>query len=363
MASVVQPKYQAVLKLPSGVRVEFEQFSGLRWEDYENNVGRCVFGVPHNDPKLALITNTDQFIQIYIYRNSSLVWQGFVAFVSDDKNKTEFYGLSLLETLKWYRVGYNTSYSSKKIGSEVISPVWDAIAGRSGAALGSLITKGSIENPYDTGTSNEKTVSTTTFDEDFFTLCQQMIAVSNSDSPSGAWVQETVMAISLSDTAPTFSFLRNVGTDKTELVFELDSEISDFLFTKDLRYIRNDVKGLAILTGPKTDTNTQTDSTSQTAYYLREISLMFDVTSTTAELTQKVKNYLKDAKDPEANWYLSFTSNQAPYNGYVMGDNLLVRINRGRVNLNSYFRVVGMEVTVTDQGVELTHPILQQKRT
>jgi hypothetical protein len=91
--------------------------------------------------------------------------------------------------------------------------------------------------------------------------------------------------------------------------------------------------------------------------------MMFEATATATELTQKVKNFLKDSKDPEQNWYMSFTSNHAPYDGYVMGDNLLVRINRGRVNLNSYFRVVGMEVTVTDQGVELTHPILQQKRT
>lgn len=349
--------------LPTGVKYEFEEWTDLEWNDYENQPGRCRFSVPNTDPKLALLTDTNKFIQILIYRNSVLIWQGFVAFTSDDINKTDFYGLSFLECLKWYRVGYNTNYSGKKIGSEIISPIWDAIDARSGAILGDIIKKGTIEDPYDTGTTTAKTITRTVFDEDFFTLCQELIALSRADSPDGSWVQETVMAVSLSETAPTFSFSRNVGSDKTTLVYELDSEISDFIYTKDYRFIRNDVKGMAIVSGPEIINDTQTDSTSQSAYYLREISTVYEGISDTSELSEKVKNDLKDLKDPEDNWYLSFTSNIAPYSGYVMGDNLLVRINRGRVNLNSYFRVIGMEVSIQNGGAEITHPILQEKRT
>jgi hypothetical protein len=45
-----------------------------------------------------------------------------------------------------------------------------------------------------------------------------------------------------------------------------------------------------------------------------------------------------------------------------MGDNVRVIIDRGRIDVDEYFRVVGMEVRV-ENGVETARPILQRKRT
>lgn len=360
---MVQPKYNVVLKLPTGEKYDFEKFSGLRWEDYENQSGRCTFSVPCDDNKLANLQDSNKFIQILILRNGTLIWQGFVEFITDDTTKTTFYGLSLLENLKWYRSGYNTTYTSKKLGTEILSPIWDAIDGRTGAILGDLVKKGTFEDPYDTGTTNPKTITRVTFDEDYFTLATQMIYLARADSPSGSWVQNTVMAVSLSETAPTFSFLRNVGSDKPTVIFELDSELADYLYTQDYRMIRNDVKGMAIISGPKVVDHTEVDTTSRGLHYLREISMVFSNLSTQSEVDERTKDFLKDSKLIETSWYLSFTSSLAPYAGYAMGDNVLVRINNGRVNLNGFFRVIGMEVTISDQGNELCHPILQEKRT
>jgi hypothetical protein len=358
-----QPKYKVIIKLPDGKQYEFEQFSDLQWERYENQPDRCRFAIPFNDAKISNIQTDTQFIQILIYRDTTLIWQGFVAFIQDEKEKTTIYGLGFLECLKWYRAGYNTEYTGKKIGTEIISPIWDLIDARTGAILGDLITKGTIEDPYTTGTSTAKTIDRTVFDEDFFTLCQEMIYLARADSPSGAWVQNAVMEVTLSATAPTFNFWRNIGSDKTQVIFELDSEITDFIHTKDYRFIRNDVKGLAIAEGPEVINSTQTDTTSRTNYYLREISKVFAPITSQSELDEQAKDFLKENKDPQEEWYISFVSALAPFSGYVMGDNVLVRISRGRVSLNDYFRVIGMEVQVTNQGVELTRPILQKKRT
>jgi hypothetical protein len=355
-------KYSPILQLPTGEKYEFEQFSDFEYDDYENQSGICRFSVPTNDPKLANLQDLEKFIKMFVYRNGILVWQGFLAFTEDDINKTTFYGLSLLECLKWYRVGYNSVYTNKKIGSEIISPIWDAIDSRTGAILGDLIKKGIIEDPYATGGTTPKTVTRTTFDEDFFTLCQEMIAIADADSPSGAWVQNTVMAVSLSETAPTFSFKRNVGSDKPLEIFELDSEISDFIYDQDFRYIRNDVKGLAIVSGPQVLNKTETDSDSRTSYYLREISTLFDNISSQSELDEQTKEFLSSNKDVQDNWYLSFTSKKAPYEGYLMGDNIKIRINRGRVQLDGYFRVIGMEVSVTNDGIEIPHIVLQEAK-
>ena len=358
-----QPKYKVILQLVDGKEYEFEQTTELQWERFENLPGRCKFSIPYNDPKISLISDDAQFIQIFIYRNTSLVWQGFVAYLEDSEKQTTIYGLGLLECLKWYRVGYETEYEDKKISSEILSPIWDAVDARTGAILGDVISKGTLQDPYQTGTSTDKTISRTVFDEDFFTLAQEMIYLSRADSPSGAWVQNTVMEITLSKTTPTFNFTRNVGTDKSQVIFELDSEISGFTQTKDFRFIRNNIKGLTIAEGPEILDQTAADTTSRTSYYLRELSKIFQMTTSQSELDEAVKDELVEAKDPKRNFYITFSSGVAPFNGYSMGDNVKVRINRGRIDVDSFFRVVGMEVNINNSGSEISRPILQRKRT
>jgi len=358
-----QPTYNIVLKLPDGKKYEFNQATDFEYDSYENDVGRCKFSVPWNDPKINLALVDDaKFIQILIYRDNVLVWQGFVACVQDDLIKTTVYGLSLMECLKWDRVGFNVTYTGKKIGSELLSPIWDLSDAKANSILGDIIKKGTIENPYDTGTTDEKLVTKTVMDEDYFTLCQTMMAIARSNSPSGAWEQNTVFAISLDEASPTFSFLRNVGANKPQVIFELNSEIASFTHTRDYRFIRNDVKGLAVVTGPKVLTSTQTDGDSQGIYYLRQLGTVFDQLTSQGDLDEVTKDTLAESKEPTDDWYVSFVAGLAPFSGYVMGDNVKVRINHGRNVLDDFFRVTGMEVIVNNQGGEVTKPILRKVR-
>ena len=354
--------YKVILQLADGKEYEFEKFVNLQWERYENIPGRCKFGIPYNDQKLSLIEADGQFIQIFIYRETTLVWQGYVAYIEDSEKQTIIYGLGLLDCLKWYRVGYDSEYEDKKIGTEIISPIWDAIDARTGAILGDVITKGTIQDPYTTGTSTAKTITRTVFDEDFYTLCQEMIYLSRADSPSGSWEQNSVMEVTLSKTAPTFNFTRNKGENKTQLVFELDSEIAGFTQTKDFRFVRNDVKGFAIVEGPEILDKTETDATSRTAYYLREISQIIPRATSQSELDEATKDELAEKKDPKKNFYITFASGLEPFDGYSMGDNVKVRIDRGRIDIDEFFRVIGMEVRYEGE-IETTRPILQRKRT
>ncbi len=170
------------------------------------------------------------------------------------------------------------------------------------------------------------------------------------------------MEVTLSKTAPTFNFTRNKGEDKSQVVFELDSEIAGFTQTKDFRFIRNDVKGFAIAEGPEILDKTETDSTSRTAYYLREISQIIPRATSQSELDEATKDELAEKKDPKKNFYITFASGLEPFDGYSMGDNVKVRIDRGRIDIDEFFRVIGMEVRYEGE-VETTRPILQRKRT
>lgn len=360
-------RYVIIIRDANGNQYEFEKALNRAWERYENNVGRCRFTIPYNDIKLSTSSvPSGALSEIFIYRNETIVWRGFLAYITDTKEGTDVYGLTWEEALKWYGVGYNTTYTSQNIGAQIIEAVYDIIAARTGNVFSAKFTKGTIENPYQTGSSSTaKTITRTVFNETFYDLCTEMVAVASADSPSGSWVQNTVFDLTIAGIGsnPNFRFRRNVGSDQTNVRFELDSEIIDFNLQTDLRSIYNNVTGYAIQEGPKVITNNQEDTTSRTSYYRRELYPFFGTATTSSELSESTKNTLKVLKDPQKYINLQFSAGLAPFNGYDMGDNVRVVLNRGRVSLDEYMRVVGMEVAINNDGSEVVRPLLQRKRT
>jgi len=355
-------KYKVIIKTPSGELYEFEKASTIQWEQYENKPGIARFLLPESDFKLVASSLAVGKTQFLVFRDGALVWQGLVTVTEDNKEGTFVYGLGLLEVLKWYQIGKDVIYTNKKIGSEFLSPIWNAIAARSNTAFGTLLTKGTIEDPYTTGTATPKTISKTTFDENFYETVEEMVALSRSDSPSGAWEQNTVFDVTLSETTPTFRFRRNVGVDKPDVRLELDSEITDFTFIDDARDLANTVIGYTVTSNPSVLNSPQTDTTSQTTYYRREFSPVFETLDKQNALDERAKDFLKEFKEPKEIVLAEYAAGLEPFDGYDMGDNVKILINRGRVNVDKFYRVIGMRV-LFQAGVEVSVPILQEKRT
>jgi len=358
---MAKPIYRVLIKDGSANLHEFEKAGEIIWERKENAVGRCQFLLPYTDAKLIATLGGGKD-EIRIYRDDVLVWQGLLAIPLDTKEGTHFFGFDFLECLKWNIVGFDVNYAAKKIGSEIISPIWDAQDAKGNCALGDLITKGTIQDPYQTGTSTPKTITKRVYNETFFTLLQYLIALSRADSPSGAWTQNTVMEITRSESSPTFNFSRDVGSDKPEVRFELDSEVVDFEFLKDFRYIFNKIIGYGVDENPKTFTDTKQDATSQAACYLREISPYWRLATATSSLEEKVKDFLKKMKDPQKTVLVKLAEGSVPFNGYSMGDNIHLIIPRGRVSIDEFYRVIGMRVRY-EAGAEFCVPMLERKRT
>ena len=361
---ITPPKYLVIIKSKDGTNsYEFRGVSDIQYEHYENEVGRCFFKIPYNDLVLnstAIPANT--FQEILIFRNGSLVWQGFVAYVFDTVESCNVYGLTYMEIFKWYRSGYGTVYTAKKIGTEFISPIYDIVAALSDSVLG-RITKGTIQDPYNTSTAVAKVVTKTVYDEAFYELLQDMVGISRADSPVGAWKQDSVFEVTFSETAPTFNFWRDVGADKADVIYQLDSEIVSFSYGTDFRFINNDVKGFGVISGPKVINSPQNDPTSITSYYRRQISPYYGNMTSQVQLDEKSKDFLKEYKDPLRHFSITLAAGMTPFSGYSMGDGIKIRINRGRINLDEYFRVVGMEVSMQNNGIEIVKPLLERKRT
>jgi hypothetical protein len=130
-----------------------------------------------------------------------------------------------------------------------------------------------------------------------------------------------------------------------------------------MRYIRNDIKGFAVQQGPKALTSSQVDATSRTSYYLRELSPFFGTVTNQNQLDEMSKDMLKQFKDPLKYFSINLVAGIRPFDGYSMGDNIKIRIVRGRVNVDQFFRVVGMVVLIDNSGFEEVIPQLQKVRT
>lgn len=354
-------KYMFVIRDSSGNLYEFDKATSRAWEWYENDVGRCRFFIPYNDLKLSISSIPEaSFSEIRVYRNNTLVWQGVVQLVQDTLDGTWVYGETFMAALGWYGVRYNQAYSATAVGT-IVTNEYDQIETKTDNFLTAKITQGSIESPYISGTVSNLTITRTLFHENFLDFLKQMVLVSRAEMTS-SWSQNTVFNISFSETAPTFTFYRDVGTDKSDVVFELNSEIVDFNIPKDFRGISNYVKGLAITSGPDVINSIKTNSSSQTSWYLREFYPFFNNVNAQSDLDQRSNNYLFEHKDPMREMKIKLAAGLVPFDGYSMGDNIKVRINRGRVTLDEFRRVIGMEVQIDDTGIEQVVPILQKKR-
>jgi len=359
---IQEPRYMFVIKDASGNQYEFQKATERAYEHYENDVGRCRFFVPYNDLKLTTSSVVDNaFSEILIYRNETLVWQGMVQMIQDVVDGVWVYGETYLAALAWYGVRYDQEYTTANI-STLIGNEYDNIVGRASDFLQAKITKGTIENPYQTDTTNALTVTRTLFNESFLNVLKEMVAVSKGEETS-TWSQNTVFDISFSATAPTFTFKRNAGSAKADVIFELDSEIVDFNIVTDMRYITNESKGFVVTEGPKILTSTESAATSASTWYRRESYPYYPNVTSQADLDHLVDNVVANGKSPGVSMNLKFAAGLAPLDGYSISDNVKLRIKRGRIDIDEYRKVVGMEVNIDNAGVENTVPILQKLRT
>lgn len=358
----VPAKYMIVIVDGSGNHYEFDRATSRAWEWYENDVGRCQFFIPYNDVKLTTTSVSESaYSEIRIYRNNTLVWQGIVQIVQDTIDGTWVYGETFNTALSWSGVRYNQAYSVTAVGT-IITDEYDDIETRTGNFLSARITQGTIQSPYISNTTSNLTITRTLFHENFLDFLKQMVLVARAEETS-SWTQDTVFNISFSEAAPTFTFLRDVGSDQADVVFELNSEIVDYNIPKNFRDIISYAKGLAITSGPEIISSIEEDSASRSAWYRREFYPFFNNVNAQADLDNRTDNFLLERKDPQRDMKIKLAAGLTPFDGYTMGDSVRIRINRGRTVLDEYRRVIGMEVRIGDTGVEEVVPVLQKRRT
>lgn len=366
---ILKPKYTFVIKDTTGALYEFNNCTQRAYEWYENDIGRCRFFVPYSDLKLtATSVPSDYLSEILIYRDNILKWQGMIQMLQDGLSGVWVYGETFLAALAWYGVRYDQVYTAAGINT-IVSDEYDDILTRGDNFLSYKVTKGTIETPTINGTENGSTlpVTRTFYNEDFLSVLKTLTALSRSqqtDQIDGD-PQNTVFNISFSETTPTFSFLRNVGTTKEDVIFELDSEIIDFNTITDFRSIHSAIKSFTVTSGPEILTSDYNNIATSSFWRRREFYPFFPNLNSQADLDLLAKRVQIDSCAPFTTTNIKFAAGLKPFDGYSMGDKIRLRIKRGRIDIgdasldSGYKRVVGMEVNIDDTGVENAVPVLQ----
>lgn len=359
MANIV--KYNVIMKDYDNNIYEFNDFTNLEWERYESDVGRCTFFIPHNSLKLnSSSVPNDRYSEIYLYRAGELVWSGATRVLQNTKDGVQVFGETLESLFGDYSVRYNQEYTDTTLSS-IITDEYNDIASRADSIFNAKLTLGTVENPYQSNTTTDLTLSRTFFNENFLQVLKEMVLIARAEMVSG-WNQNTAFGVTLSDTSPTFFFSRDNGQDKEDVVLELDSEIVGYTEVQDFRRIHNEVKGLAVIEGPQVISSKRADSTSKKSWYRREFYPFFYSVTTQTGLDQRTINFLYDHRNPPKDMRIRLAAGLKPFDGYTLGDRIKIIINRGRTQVNEFKRVVGLNVKIDDTGIEQVVPILQKVR-
>jgi len=326
---------------------ELEQAKNRVWTRFLSDWGEASFWLKYNDPKISLITV--RYTCLKIIRNGVTVWLGEIDYREPTQDGITYIASSIEELLRHYLVypdnetsGSARTFTNKAPGTEIVQVLYGEAKNRdySQLILNETLT-GTIENP--TGATSSVTY---TFDyQDTFTAIQTMATIGSCD-----W--------EISPSARTFNFYRHKGSDITDFELYLDdkqpSNLVNFVGKEDGRTLANKVYGFAAGVGVNYLKNVQTDNTSTGSYGLLEQATYFKDVDTSGALSGKVADYLKTSKDPSKDFSGKLSTNVEPFSGWDLGDNILVNISWGSVSYAEWRRVVGLKVSIADNGEEST---------
>jgi hypothetical protein len=348
------PAYKFILCDSSDTEIgEVEQGKNRVWTRFLSDWGEASFWLKFDNPKISLITVRST--RLKITRNGTTVWYGEIDYRQPSQDGITYTASSLEELLRYYLVspdneasGSARKFTDKAPGTQITQVLFGEATGKTGSKL-SGVTTGTIENP--TGATSAVTF---TFDyQDTYTAIQTMAQIGSCD-----WeiVPQT----------RTFNFYRRKGTDISNFELYLDdkqpSNLMNFVGREDGRAIANKVYGFAAGVGVNYLKEVQTDSSSTGTYGLLEQAMYFKDVDTSGALSGKVADYLKTSKDLSKDFSGKLSTDVEPLVDWYLGDNINVNINWGSVSYAERRRVIGLKVSIADNGAESTDLFLDSTK-
>lgn len=333
-------KYEFIIKDKSGqILASLDSARTRSWDVYLNRPGSASFTLNVTDPKI----NQDILLlgnkELYIYRDQTLVWGGELV-----SSRSSLPPGEIQVTAK----GFFDLFSKKIIGNPVTPTTYTntdlstiamnlinlAQTGTNtsfGVAQGALATSRNADRTYD----------------DFKTLKEAIEGLSNLSIQNGIDFEV--------DAQKQFStWYPTRGRQRTDIVFEWGKNIMTFSESLDATNMANQVIVLGQGQGTEMLTATRNASSGiQSTYKIRQ--------KTRSEKSVSIQSTLNDHGDKELSenqtqkQIVSLTTkgNLDPGLGsYSLGDSVRVIVKFGYINIDSYFRVYGIKVRISDEDDE-----------
>lgn len=360
-----QPQYRLRLReadtsnfrAPGDILLELDRAKNIGHSEYINDVGEAFFTLTQGDPKAEEVASlVDDLVHLQIYRDEDLVWAGWLGETDETETDVIFYAYSYAAALFWLHTDWNESYAGDQVDT-IVTSLWTRAKSDLADTALRWITNGDIEAPVTTsGGATEIVIPdyTVNYKRILFAL-QELAAMSAGDTTN-----RVAFAIT---PAGQFNFWKNVGEDRTDVLWEYGGDVAAYRRIRTPMDSRNVVLGVGSSPRDIVLRRTDTSPTNITAKSRKEEAVFYSWIRDEDEVERVNKLRLKRALREDNQLALTFHPGrvipaQATGASYAIGDMVPVRISNGATQLDASKLVVGQQV-IFNRGVEIVRAIVQ----
>lgn len=311
-----------------------------KWEVYLNKSGSASFTISPSDEKVT----GDVFLmgnkELHIFRNETKIWAGEmylrqVEVNNDGVEKMTVSAKGFIELLKYKHVG--TSASPRIWTDTDLSQIaWEAI---DEAQTGDNATLGITQGDLAVARVGDRKGEYKNL-KDFI-----------EDTSNLTWDDAIDFDIDANKQFSTWYPKR--GRVLEDVVFEWGVNIVSFKEEQDSTDMANRVIALGEGEGEEQFTAQSDDVSSQEIYGVREGTISHTDANKVSTLQKHADKYLAENKTQRRILSLRTKGDLSPQIGaYWLGDTVKVKIDYGIVSIDSYFRIYGIKVQISDEGEE-----------
>lgn len=354
------PNYEFIATNNAGTELAvFANAKDRMWSRLLSRPGEAQFRIKQKDALAKDAYIQPGVMHLKIKRDGSLVWGGLIDRLTEGVYDIVVHASSYEKLLQFNITGYQAQYTDKRIGTEIVQPLWDAAKIASNSLLTNF-TSTTIQNPYVSGTAEKYITGTVTFDyENLLSVYQKLTEIGQADWATSGNTNNVAFEITPNK---VFNFYRNLGSNQNAVSWVLGGQIRDFSYVIDTNNLFNSVTGVGVGTGASLLTETESDASSQSTYGLRQIAEPFKDLEVSASLDPRTKAFLKGYKDPAIFLQANLEPGLIPFSGYALGDSVKINVSRGHTAVvDQWYRVIGLQVKILENGAEVITPLMNKQ--
>lgn len=344
-----------------GPGVKLCELSGVRnlgWSQYDRLAGKAFFTLSQNDPNLQYIVRNKTHVAItrVVGSVATRVYSGQVVDYTSTADDVVVTCTDYIGLLSLSRCGYRTMYTSKKLGSEIVTPEWGLVKYPTDSIL-AFVATGTIEDPLAVDG-----VTPITTDTQFGLLDQSRLRLFYDISEMGRANTTNIVTFGITRTPPhTFYFYKNAGATR-DMAFDLNGRVVDYSYSPNWSSYRNDfatlaqdANGGAAEIVSKDDTAAVAEGRRQDVFNIGTLLGLSTGTTVNSQQKAAVDRVLVRGLNPLPSLSLQLDEGSFdPFVGNELNDRFPVEIVHGIDNIHSSYRFAGVQAFFDNSGEKMT---------